>query len=51
MISFLKKQFIIEDVSYSFIKSDIMDFNLYVEIITDFNEFKEVFQENVDLEI
>ena len=51
LISFLKKQFIIEDVSYSFIKSDIMDFNLYIEIITDFNEFKEVFQENVDLEI
>ena len=51
LISFLKKQIIIKDVSYSLIKKDIMNFNLYVEIVTDFNEFKNNFQGNVDLEI
>ena len=51
LISFLKKQFIIKDVSYSLIKRDIINFNLYVEIVTNFIEFKDVFQENVDLEI
>ena len=54
LISFLKKQLIIKNINYSITKRDITNFNLYVEIITNFNEFKEFkesYQSNIDLEI
>ena len=51
LMTFLKKQLMIKNVSYSLTKRDIMNYNLYVEIITNFNEFKDIFQPNVDLEI
>ena len=51
LMTFLKKHLMIKNVSYSLTKRDIMNYNLYVEIITNFNEFKDIFQPNVDLEI
>ena len=37
--------------SFSIIKRDITNYNLYIEILTNFNEFKNKYAKNVDVEI